>query len=81
MYGSDGDDGRNGDDYPREPSPSTGYKETADVMDAVAGADHTPTCETCDREGEPIVIQDGEDVREVSVRCSVHAKDFLEVSA
>ena len=81
MYGSDGDDGRNGDDYPRESSPSTGYEETAERMDATAGMDHTPTCETCDREGEPIVIQDGEDVREVSVRCSVHAKDFLEVSA
>jgi hypothetical protein len=77
----DGNGGRNGDDYPREPSPSTGYKETADLMDAVDGMAHTPTCETCDREGEPIVIQDGEDVREVSVRCSVHAKDFLEVSA
>lgn len=81
MYDTTRTDGRIADDYPRESSPSTGYKETAAVMDAVDGSDHTSTCETCDREGEPIVIRDGEDVRRVGVRCSVHAKGFLEVSA
>ncbi|WP_216643836.1 hypothetical protein, partial [Shigella sonnei] len=40
MYASDTDDGRNGDDYPREPSPSTGYKETTELMDVLAVPDN-----------------------------------------
>ncbi|MFC6616334.1 hypothetical protein ACFQAS_15645 [Halopenitus salinus] len=79
MHEYDTNDGRIDRDHYEE-SPSTGAEETARINHARDGYDHTPTCETCDREGEPIVICDPEHVRKVSVRCSVHAKDFLEVS-
>lgn len=64
-----------------EPSPSTGCEEVAAILDARAGADHTQTCEQCDRDADPVVVLDGETPRRISVRCSIHAKDFLEVSS
>ena len=64
-----------------ERSPSTGPEEVATILGALAGADHTPTCDRCDRDAEPIVVLDGDTPTRISVRCSVHAKDFLEVSA
>ena len=74
------DDGRIDRDY-YERSPSTGPEETARILGATDGYDHAPTCDECDRDGERIVILDGETPTRISVRCSVHAKDFLEVSA
>jgi len=68
-----------------EPSPSTGHAELTRILGATAGADHTPECDAvdCDRDAEPVTVVDDdgptENVRE-SVRCSTHAKDFLEVS-
>lgn len=73
--------GRTDPDY-YEHSPSTGAEETAEVMGVEYGRG-TPECDApdCDRDAEPIVVVDEptEHVRE-SVRCSTHAKDFLEVS-
>jgi hypothetical protein len=40
MHDPDADDGRTDRDH-REPSPSTGHRETASILDAVAGMDHT----------------------------------------
>ena len=70
------------DDDHREPSPSTGSKETAIILDAVDGQSHTAECDApdCDRPGEDVLIIDDEYVRE-SVRCAKHEKDFLEVSS
>jgi len=80
MYDTDVNDGRTADDYPRERSPSTGAEETAEVMGVEYGLG-TPECDApdCDRDAEPIVVITAEHARE-SVRCSTHAKDFLEVS-
>jgi hypothetical protein len=66
-----------------EASPSAGWRETAALMHVTAGLEE---CDVlgCDREGEPLEVVDAGDdtdtVRE-SVRCSAHAKDFLEVSS
>ena len=70
------------DDDHREPSPSTGYKETAILLDAADGQSHTAECDAadCDRPGEDVLIIDDGYVRE-SVRCAKHKKDFLEVSS
>lgn len=83
MYEFGDGDGRNGDDYPRESSPSTGPEETVAVMDAGEGADHTPTCDApeCDRPGDPVTVRDDTHTVRESLRCDSHAKDFLEVSA
>ena len=80
MYDTNADDGRNADDYPRESSPSTGAEELTDVMGVEYGLG-TPECDApeCDRAGEPVVVVTPEHARE-SVRCSTHAKEFLEVS-
>jgi len=70
------------DDDHREPSPSTGSKETAVILDGVDGQNHTAECDApdCDRPGEDVLVIDDEYVRE-SVRCAKHEKDFLEVSS
>ena len=64
-----------------ERSPSTGAEETARILGALAGADHTPSCEKCDRDGDPMVILDGDTLTRVSVRCSVHEKGSLGVTS
>lgn len=67
-----------------EPSPSTGYAEVTRVLDALAGADHTPECDAvgCSRDAEPVTIVDAAsgDARQ-AVRCTDHAKPFLEVTS
>lgn len=79
MQKKHADAGRIDPDY-YERSPSTGPEETTVVLDARDGYDHTPTCVECGRDGEPIVVFDGDTPRRISVRCSFHAKNFLEVS-
>jgi hypothetical protein len=72
------------DDRPTpEASPSAGWRETAALMHVTAGREE---CDVlgCDREGEPLEVVDDadtDDVRREGVRCSDHAKDFLEVSS
>jgi len=67
-----------------EASPSAGWRETAALMHVTAGREE---CDVlgCDREGEPLEVVDGDtdadDVRREGVRCSDHAKHFLEVSS
>jgi len=82
MPNTDVNDGRTADDYPREASPSAGWRATAALMHVTAGREECNVL-GCDREGEPLeVVDDDTDtdaVRE-GVRCSDHAKDFLEVS-
>ena len=53
MYARHDDDGRNGDDYPREPSPSTGAEETARILGGRDGYDHEPAS---DDDAEPVTI-------------------------
>ena len=72
------------DDRPTpEASPSAGWRETAALMRVTAGLEE---CDVlgCDRDAEPVrVVDDDTDtdaVRE-GVRCSDHAKGFLEVSS
>ncbi|WP_254538943.1 hypothetical protein [Halomarina litorea] len=72
------------DDRPTpEASPSAGWRATAALMHVTAGLEE---CDVlgCDGDAEPVrVIDDAVDtdaVRE-GVRCSDHAKDFLEVSS
>ena len=67
-----------------EPSPSAGWRETAALMHVTAGLEECDVPE-CDREGEALQVVDGAEdadtvVRE-GVRCSAHAKDFLEVTS
>ena len=71
-----------------EASPSAGWRETAALMHVTAGREE---CDVlgCDREGEPVRVIDGDAdlgadtdaVLRECVRCSDHAKDFLEVSS
>jgi hypothetical protein len=66
-----------------EPSPSAGWRETAALMHVTAGREE---CDVlgCDREGEPLEVVDGDtdtDAVREGVRCSDHAKGFLEVSS
>ena len=71
-----------------EPSPSAGWRATAALMHVTAGREE---CDVlgCDRGGEPLEVVDGgadhgadtDDVLRECVRCSDHAKDFLEVSS
>ena len=67
-----------------EASPSAGWRETAALMHVTAGLEE---CDVlgCDRDAEPVrVIDDAADTDAVlleGVRCSDHAKDFLEVSS
>jgi len=63
-----------------EPSPSAGWRETAALMHVAAGLEECDVLE-CDREGEPVEVIDGDTVRREGVRCSDHAKGFLEVSS
>lgn len=69
-----------------EPSPSAGWRETAALMHAGAGAG-LEECDVprCDRNGEPVRVaddtEDTDDALREGVRCSTHAKDFLEVSS
>ena len=67
-----------------ERSPSTGYDELTRVLDATPGADHTPECDAagCSRDAEPVTIVDAAsgDARQ-AVRCTDHAKPFLEVTS
>lgn len=80
MHRRHPDTGRIDPDY-YERSPSTGAEETAGILSARDGYDHDPpTCDRCDRDGEPIAVFDETRVRRAGVRCSVHAKDFLEIS-
>lgn len=58
-----------------EPSPSAGGRETAAMTHVTAGL------EECDRDAEPVLVIDGDDVRHEGVRCSDRAKQFLEVSS
>ena len=37
MYDTDADDGRTADDYPLEASPSTGWRETVEIMEGDYG--------------------------------------------
>lgn len=67
-----------------EPSPSAGWRETATLMHVTAGLEECDVLR-CDRDGEPIRVVDDtaadtDAIRE-GVRCSDHAKDFLEVSS
>jgi hypothetical protein len=71
-----------------EASPSAGWRETAALMHVAAGLEE---CDVlgCDRDGEPVRVIDGDAdpgadtdaVLREGVRCSDHAKDFLEVSS
>lgn len=63
-----------------EASPSGGWRATAALMHVTAGLEE---CDVlgCDREGEPLEVVDAGDVLREGVRCSAHAKDFLEVSS
>lgn len=71
-----------------EASLSAGWRETAALMHVTAGREE---CDVlgCDRKGEPIRVIDGDAdpgadtdaVLRECVRCSDHAKDFLEVSS
>ena len=67
-----------------EASPSAGWRETAELMHVTAGLEE---CDVlgCDREGEPLEVVDGDpdtgDVLREGVRCSDHAKHFLEVTS
>lgn len=79
MYARHDDRRIDSDHY--EASPSTGSEEVATILDALDGYDHSPPCEECNRDGEPIVVLDGDTPTRISVRCSIHAKGFLEVSA
>jgi hypothetical protein len=59
-----------------EASPSAGWREIAAVMHVTAGL------EECGRDAEPVrVVDDAADTVREGVRCSDHAKDFLEVSS
>lgn len=71
-------DGTNAPPY--EHSPSTGWRETAEIMHAIAGLGR---CDVlgCDRDADPVRVMDTDDALRESVRCSIHAKDFLEVSS
>jgi len=66
-----------------EPSPSTDWRATTRILAATPGADHTLECDAveCDRTGDPVTVVDAAtgDVRR-GVRCTDHAKHFLEVS-
>lgn len=70
------------DDDHREPSPSTGWRETAAIMHAGTGAEKCDRPE-CDQTGEPVqMIAPGPDTVDVlreEVQCSRHAEAFLEV--
>ena len=64
-----------------EASPSAGWRKTAALMHVTAGREE---CDVlgCDRRGEPLEMVDGDadtDAVREGVRCSDHAKDFLEV--
>ena len=63
-----------------ESSPSAGWRETAASMHTVPGLGRR-----ADREGEPLEVVDADDdtdaVLREGVRCSDHAKDFLEVTS
>jgi len=69
-----------------EASPSAGWRETAALMHVAAGLEE---CDVlgCDRDGAPVRVVDADpgadtdDARSEGVRCSDHAKDFLEVSS
>jgi len=64
-----------------EASPSAGWRATAALMHVTAGREE---CDVlgCDREGEPLeVVDDDADAVREGVRCSDHAKGFLEVSS
>jgi len=68
-----------------EASPSAGWRETAALMHVAAGLEE---CDVlgCDRDGEPVqVVNDAAPNTDAAlregVRCSDHAKDFLEVSS
>jgi hypothetical protein len=67
-----------------EASPSAGWRATAELMHVTAGLEE---CDVlgCDREGEPLEVVDAgddtDDVLREGVRCSDHAKHFLEVSS
>jgi len=64
-----------------EPSPSAGWQETAALMHVAPGLEECGVPE-CDRDGEPVrVVDDTEAVVREGVRCSAHAKDFLEVTS
>ena len=63
-----------------ERSPSTGYADTARILDAEDGTDHALTCDApeCDRSGDPVTVRDGgrAAVRR-AVRCSDHVEPFV----
>ena len=64
-----------------EASPSAGWRETAAPMHVTAGLEE---CDVlgCDREGDPLeVVDDDTDAVREGVRCSEHAKGFLEVTS
>lgn len=64
-----------------EPSPSAGWRATAAIMHVTAGLEKCVVL-GCDRDREsPEVVDETGDVRREDVRCSDHAKDFLEVSS
>jgi len=70
------------DDRPTpEPSPSAGWRETAELMHVTAGLEECNIL-GCDRDAEPVrVIDAAADTVREGVRCSDHANDFLEVSS
>jgi hypothetical protein len=66
-----------------EASPSAGWRETAALMHVAPGLEECDVPE-CDRDGEPVRVVDEPDTDAVlreGVRCSEHAKEFLEVSS
>ncbi|AEN07945.1 hypothetical protein Halar_0010 (plasmid) [halophilic archaeon DL31] len=72
---------RGGETPDPEPSPSAGWRETAALMHVAAGLEECDVLE-CGRDAEPVrVVDDAADTVREGVRCSDHAKDFLEVSS
>jgi len=73
------------DRAPAEPSPSTGWRETAALMHVTAGTSPAE-CDVagCDRAGEAVRVvadDDTDTVEREENRCPTHAKTFLEVSS
>jgi hypothetical protein len=70
-----------GDRPTPEPSPSAGWRETAALMNVTPGLKE---CDVlgCDRDGDPVRVLNGDtDTVREGVRCSGHAKGFLEVTS